>query len=288
MQDETRATRAKPLRCVALTKAGKPCKAFASTPDGRCIMHGPRASELHALGGAATSNRAKVARLLPRRLAPLVDGLEAAFYAVQSGALDASKGTAMAGIARAIVSVFSAGQLEETVRDIEAQMRAAGVQGIRPAPYPDEHERTERARAQWQAQRAAGLADVGEHDKWGPAHGQESRQSGGAVGADAAGHAGRYAPTGAPGVDGHRAGTPARPGDVAASQRDGAVVRPEPRPAVAERRAAAAAVRPGRDGPRETRPPDDGPPVSPAPAQPAPDTLLDYWQRKAAYERATR
>jgi hypothetical protein len=274
---ETRATTDGRLRCVALTKAGQPCRAFASTPDGRCALHGPRASELHVLGGRATSNRAKVARLLLRRLAPLVDGLEAAFYAVQSGALDASKGTAMAGIARAMVAVFSAGQLEETVRDIEAQMRAAGVQGIRPAQYPDEHERTERARAPWQQ---GGVSD-----------GQESRQSGEPAVAGAASHQpSGYTPTGTPGADGHRAGVPGRPGDVAVHQRDGAVVRPDG-PAVAERRAAAAAVRPGRDGPRDTpgetgvTPAPDGPAVSPAPA---PDTLLDYWQRKAAYEQATR
>jgi hypothetical protein len=107
------------LRCTALRRDGQPCRAFASTPDGRCVLHGPRAAELHKAGGAATSRANRSARLLPSRLVPILEGLERAFLGVESGVFDLKRAMTMATVALAIGRLFQIGESEQRLRDLE-------------------------------------------------------------------------------------------------------------------------------------------------------------------------
>ncbi|HEX9412228.1 MAG TPA: hypothetical protein VF916_01880 [Ktedonobacterales bacterium] len=133
MEKQTRATSEKPSRCVALTKAGQPCRAFASTPDGRCMLHGPRASELHVLGGKATSNANRSLKLLPARLVPIFERLLRVFEQLDAGEYDRQQATAMASVASVLIKVVNAGELEERMRVIERM--ASEVSG-RPGKWP--------------------------------------------------------------------------------------------------------------------------------------------------------
>jgi hypothetical protein len=121
---ERRVTTENPLRCAALTKAGQPCRAFVTQGD-TCMMHGPRGPELHRLGGAATANRERSAKLLPGLLRPVVEELLAAFREVHAKQLDPSRATAMAALASAICRTFTVGLVEERLTALEQQAAQA-------------------------------------------------------------------------------------------------------------------------------------------------------------------
>jgi len=117
------ASRSDPKRCGAPRKDGWPCTAVTLLPDGRCFAHSDRAAEARAAarrkGGR---NSAKVVRLrgaLPPRLLPIFDALEAALAETHAGALEPKRAAAMASVARALVAVLTAGELEERVRRLE-------------------------------------------------------------------------------------------------------------------------------------------------------------------------
>ena len=109
-----------PEHCRATRKDGQPCQAFAGA-DGYCIGHRPGAGtrETRAKGGKRKSNAARAGKLLPARLQPIVERLEKALGDVESGLRTPAEAQAMASLARAIVNVFQAGELEERMRDLE-------------------------------------------------------------------------------------------------------------------------------------------------------------------------
>jgi hypothetical protein len=135
-------TPAEPLQCVALRKDGQRCRAFASTPDGVCMMHGPRAGEVQRRGGAARSNANRAAKLLPSRLVPIVEGLERVFAAVEKENFDTRKAVAMATVARALIAAFDAGEYEARIRLLEQQAADAGL-------YRDRYGHVKGAPTQW-------------------------------------------------------------------------------------------------------------------------------------------
>jgi hypothetical protein len=57
---------------------------------------------------------------VPDRLRPVFDTLNAALDAVNDGKITPAQGSAMAGIARALVAVLQAGEIEERLRRLEA------------------------------------------------------------------------------------------------------------------------------------------------------------------------
>lgn len=121
--------REKPLRCVALRKDGARCQAFASTPEGVCIMHSERAAELHAKGGSATSSANRAAKLLPSRLRPMVQLLESVFaqlYSATGPRRTARDATALASVALAIGKLIQTGEMEERLRAVEQMAQDEG------------------------------------------------------------------------------------------------------------------------------------------------------------------
>ena len=109
-------------RCQALKSDGRPCTAIA-TVGVYCIGHSEYASEeTRRKGGSATSIASRAARLLPARLRPVADRLELALQQVHEGQLDPRVAVAMASLARALVAVFSAGELEERLKQLEQRL----------------------------------------------------------------------------------------------------------------------------------------------------------------------
>lgn len=112
--------RANPERCPVIKQSGEPCTATALL-DGFCIGHRPGAQEARRRGGASTSRVARAQKLLPARLRPVADALEAAIGEVHRGELDPRIAHAMASLSGALVKVITAGEMEERLRVLEAK-----------------------------------------------------------------------------------------------------------------------------------------------------------------------
>ncbi|MDO8674303.1 MAG: hypothetical protein Q7O66_23080 [Dehalococcoidia bacterium] len=112
-------------RCTATRKDGKPCGAFALS-SGLCYGHDPARQAdreaARARGGRNSSTAARLRGAIPARLLPIYDKLELALNEVHTGALDTRRATAMAALARALVAVLQAGELEDRLRQLEANI----------------------------------------------------------------------------------------------------------------------------------------------------------------------
>jgi hypothetical protein len=110
-------------RCDALRKDGSPCQAPALTDDQFCWAHSAATEErrdaARRSGGTNSAKSVRLRGLVPPRLLSVFDALEVALAEVHAGTLDPRQATAMAAIARAMVSVLTAGEIEQRVRDIE-------------------------------------------------------------------------------------------------------------------------------------------------------------------------
>ena len=86
----------------------------------RCFAHDPqRAGEREAArrkGGRNRSGTARLRGLMPPRLVPVFDRLETTLERLDAGAMDPRQAQAMAAVARAMVAVLQAGELEERLR----------------------------------------------------------------------------------------------------------------------------------------------------------------------------
>jgi len=111
--------------CRSPARDGSPCKARA-LQDGYCFSHSPalavKRTAARSKGGSNSAKSVRLRALVPPRLIPVFDKLEAALDEVYGGKLEAKQGTAMAAIARAMVAVLTSGELEERVRDIESKL----------------------------------------------------------------------------------------------------------------------------------------------------------------------
>ena len=121
------AERSEPNRCAARRKDGQACGAVAVTSE-YCFAHDPgRATERSAArrrGGRNSSRVVRLRGLIPPRLSPVFDELEATLGGVRDGRLTPQQGQAMASLARAMVAVLQAGELEERVRALEHEASA--------------------------------------------------------------------------------------------------------------------------------------------------------------------
>jgi len=115
-------------RCVSTKKDGTPCQAPAISPSGYCFMHDPnRASardEARRRGGKNSCRTARLNKLIPSQLRPIYNMLGRAMVECYQGKLDYRKTNALASVARAMVAVLTAGELEERVRDLESKAEA--------------------------------------------------------------------------------------------------------------------------------------------------------------------
>ncbi len=111
--------------CAGTRADGQPCGAPIAGDDGYCYSHDPtRSIERHLArrrGGQNSASAARLRGLVPPRLLSVYGRLEAALEDVRTGTLTPQQATAMASVARALVSVLTAGELEQRVRDLEGK-----------------------------------------------------------------------------------------------------------------------------------------------------------------------
>ena len=116
-------------RCVGVNKSGQPCSAKPLPGSDRCPWHDPAWDERRKAwsirGGHGKSNRARAKKQLPADL--MTDDeirawLGVAFKRVIAGAMEPGVATAAGSVARAMVAVKQAGELEERMRAIERQL----------------------------------------------------------------------------------------------------------------------------------------------------------------------
>src|SRR4051812_23126025 len=111
--------------CQGQRRDGQPCTAPMVQADGYCFAHSPaRAAERAAVQARGGHNRGAIVRLrglCPPRLVGAFAQLEKALGEVHDGTLEPAQATAMASLARAMVAVLSAGELEERLRELEGR-----------------------------------------------------------------------------------------------------------------------------------------------------------------------
>lgn len=123
----TEAMRREPKRCIARRRDGKPCSALALGASPYCFAHDPEREseriEARRKGGRNSASLARIRGLLPPRLLPVYETLERALAQVHDGTLEPRRASAMAALARAMVAVLTAGELEERVRALEGKAK---------------------------------------------------------------------------------------------------------------------------------------------------------------------
>ncbi len=111
--------------CRSPNRDGSPCKARAHE-DGYCFAHSPamavKRTSARSKGGTNSAKSVRLRALVPPRLIPVFDKLEAALTEIYEGKLSPSQGSAMAAVSRAMVSVLTSGELESRLRDVESKL----------------------------------------------------------------------------------------------------------------------------------------------------------------------
>jgi hypothetical protein len=108
--------------CLSKKKNGEPCRVKALA-DGYCFSHSPamaaKRQRARARGGQNSAITVRLEKLGPERLTSVYGALGEALVDVRRGKLDPRIAVAMAGVARAMTAVITAGELEDRVRGLE-------------------------------------------------------------------------------------------------------------------------------------------------------------------------
>jgi hypothetical protein len=122
------ASRSTTKQCAGTRKDGAACTAREMGPGDYCFAHAPdRAAERAAArerGGRGRATRARLDRLVPATLRPMISTLLGALDEVHAGTLDPKQASAMAALAGAVTRAYSVGVLEQRVADLEAAQEA--------------------------------------------------------------------------------------------------------------------------------------------------------------------
>jgi len=111
--------------CAAITKSGSRCRVPALTGRDHCLMHDPAAADVRReasrKGGRNRSAKARAMKLLPEAMAPeeLAGWLSLLFKQVMAGRTEPRIGTASATIARAMIDVREATEVDRRLTELE-------------------------------------------------------------------------------------------------------------------------------------------------------------------------
>lgn len=119
--------------CTGTRSDGSPCTSAIVLPSGKCFAHdeGRRADRLaaSARGGAGKSRIARVEKLVPGTLRPVLGLLLDALEETKAGDCDPKVATALAALAGAITRVYSSATVEQQIGDLEAQIARLARRG---------------------------------------------------------------------------------------------------------------------------------------------------------------
>ncbi len=119
--------RPKAAKCSAIARSGNRCSSSVLPGSAFCFVHDPNAAERRRAasvkGGRARSNAARAKKQLPAALTPddLQGYLALTLRGVLSGRVQPAVGNCIAALARSIVTVREATELEERLTALEAQ-----------------------------------------------------------------------------------------------------------------------------------------------------------------------
>jgi len=119
------------VKCSGITRSGSRCDRPALADRPFCLMHDPAAAETRReasrKGGRARSNQARAKAALPEAMdaAELAGWLSATFRRVITGQMEPRVGTAAATIARTLLEIRTAVDLEERVAELEERAGTA-------------------------------------------------------------------------------------------------------------------------------------------------------------------
>ncbi len=119
----TEATRSNPKQCAGTRKDGSRCTARVMGAGSYCFAHDPEKAAqrqaARASGGRNRATRARLDRLVPATLRPMIGSLLEALDEVHVGDLDPKQASAMAALAGAITRAYAVGVLEDRVAALE-------------------------------------------------------------------------------------------------------------------------------------------------------------------------
>ncbi len=119
------AHRSDPKRCAGTRRDGTPCGAAVMGSGTLCYAHDPARSterdRARRKGGENSATSARLDRLLPATLRPMIGSLLDALDEVHRGDLDPRQASAMASLAGAVTKAYGVGILEERVQALEDQ-----------------------------------------------------------------------------------------------------------------------------------------------------------------------
>src|SRR6478609_1476122 len=97
-------------QCIGTNKQGLPCGARPIKDRPYCLKHDPelanQRTEWERAGGKGKSNARRAAKRLPADLQDTLQALYRTLAALESGAMEPARATAVASVSRAIVAVF--------------------------------------------------------------------------------------------------------------------------------------------------------------------------------------
>jgi hypothetical protein len=118
--------RTKAGKCSAIARSGSRCSSSVLPGSAFCFVHDPSAAEARreasVKGGLARSNKARAAKQMPEALTPaeLQGYLAVTLRGVLGGRVQPAVGNCIAALARSIVTVREAVELEGRVVELEA------------------------------------------------------------------------------------------------------------------------------------------------------------------------
>ncbi len=111
--------------CAGTRRDGQPCGAPALLGN-HCFAHSPENAaardQARRRGGQGKARTERAGKLVPSTLRPVLAALLEVLGEVQSGDLAPGQANAVANVAGAIVKVYTSGQLEDRLADLETQI----------------------------------------------------------------------------------------------------------------------------------------------------------------------
>ena len=122
--------------CQGQRADGTPCRSWALSDSRYCWYHDPtmrdKRQEAVRKGGQGKSAAARMGRLLPARLKPVLDGLIDGQKEVHAGTLSPQQYSTMAVGAGAICKLYGVVELEVRLAALEKELGADATQHRRP------------------------------------------------------------------------------------------------------------------------------------------------------------